>query len=247
MALRPMATVGVGHVHAVPGYRLTFIVLGNTPNLATPFPVGGGDLMGSALALAFYREFVFPRIHEVPLPIVDWEASEEQLVAQLGAASDDQAVRFLQQELAAYQGVFYSVGRTEDVDRLRRAGRAVFSAASAPTTYFDTDARSALDAPVALSDDALQRLVGTYVFDEAASNVPAGLEDEPLAWVRVTLEGGTLVACASDGSASFVLPLGEGRFRTTDGIGLDVEFVRGEVARITARPGGDIALVYVPA
>ncbi len=39
----------------VPDEDLTFILLANTPNLTTPFPLGGGDVMYSTPALAFWE------------------------------------------------------------------------------------------------------------------------------------------------------------------------------------------------
>jgi hypothetical protein len=52
----------------VPDENITFIILANSCNLSRPHPLGGGDVLTSAVALAFLRTFVLQPQYEQPLP-----------------------------------------------------------------------------------------------------------------------------------------------------------------------------------
>ncbi len=231
----------------VPDHGLTFIVLGNTPNLTTPFPLGDGDALTSTLALAFYREFVFPRLHDTSLPVVDWEADQADLVAQLGEITDADVRRFLKRELWSYRRLFYSVGRLDVTTQLQHVRDQVFPEAAESSTYLASAADDPPEPGIEVSAADLEPFAGTYVLDADASQWPADLGEDPPASVRVWLEAGRLVSCAPDGPPSILTPIGPVRFRTSNGLEIEGEVVDGEVQSVTARLSDDVNLVYVPA
>jgi CubicO group peptidase (beta-lactamase class C family) len=76
----------------VPEKNLTFIVLANMDNLTVPFAgIGDGDVSKSALALAFFRYFIFPELHSTILPNINWDADQEILIQQLANVEDESA------------------------------------------------------------------------------------------------------------------------------------------------------------
>ena len=76
----------------VPEKNLTFIILANTDNLTVPFAgIGYGDVSKSALALAFFRYFIFPEQHSTILPNINWDADQEILIQQLANVEDESA------------------------------------------------------------------------------------------------------------------------------------------------------------
>ncbi len=231
----------------VPDHRLTFIVLANTPNLTTPFPLGDGDALTSTLALAFYREFVFLRRYDASLPVVDWEADEADLVAQLGEITDDDVRRLVQRELWSYRRLFYSVGRVDVVTQLQHVRDQVFPEAVELSTYLASAADEPPEPGIEVSAADLEPLVGTYVLDADASQWPPDLGEDPPASVRVWLEAGRLVSCAPDGPPSILTPTGPVRFQTSTGLEIEGQVVDGEVQSVTARLSDDVNLVYVPA
>lgn len=83
----------------VPDENVTFIILANTANLTTPYPLGSGDVLYSTLALTFYKTFVFPRQFGKTVPRVDWEANEQDLVNQLKQVTDEDVREVLEREL----------------------------------------------------------------------------------------------------------------------------------------------------
>jgi hypothetical protein len=231
----------------VPEHGLTFIVLGNTPNLSTPFPLGDGDALASTLTLAFYREFVFPRLHDASLPVVDWEADEAELVAELGEITDDDIGRFVRRELWSYRRLFYSVGRLDIATRLQHVRDQVFREAVDLSTYLASAADKPPELPFEVNATDLEPLVGTYVLDADASEWPADLGEDPPASVRVWLEAGGLVSCAPDGPPSVLTPIGPARFRTSEGLNIEGQVVGGVVQSVTAQLSDDVTLVYLPA
>jgi CubicO group peptidase (beta-lactamase class C family) len=111
----------------VPEEELTFIVLANTDNLTVPFyGLGNGDISQSALTLAFFRHFIFPRQYGYSPPTIDWEAGELDLIQKLNQVEDESSRVFLERELWSYRQVFASVGRNDLVDRLARVNRGAF-------------------------------------------------------------------------------------------------------------------------
>jgi CubicO group peptidase (beta-lactamase class C family) len=111
----------------VPELGLTFIVLGNTDNLSVPFHgLGNGDVTTSAVALAFFRAFVYPEYLGIELPQFDWSAPRQELIDQLTDQYTGVEATLIERELLAQRQAFASVGEVTDADRLARVDRAVF-------------------------------------------------------------------------------------------------------------------------
>ena len=110
----------------LPEEGLSLIVLANTDGLSAPFPLGEGDVLTSAFALAFARSFVYPRRTGAELPVVDWKAPEAALVAKLGQVADPVARDLLERELWSRRQVFANAGRWDLANRLVRVRNAVF-------------------------------------------------------------------------------------------------------------------------
>ncbi len=236
----------------MPDQDLTFILLANTPNLTTPFPLGGGDVMYSTPALAFWEYFVFPRLHGVAVPDIDWEAPAADLVGQLEGVAEPAVRAFLERELWSHRMLFHSVGRTDLVERLAGVHRQVYPDSSGLSDYLASAAEASPEGErVDLTAAERERMVGSYVLDEERSDWPASLGEAPPGF-EVTLHGRELVACASDEDAALVMiPVGPTRFRAVGGptgyLYFDVELEGQLPAAVTVMLGDLGQLVYVPA
>jgi CubicO group peptidase (beta-lactamase class C family) len=196
----------------VPDLGLSFMVLGNTPNLSRPFPLGDGDVLTSALAVAFYREFVFPRLNDTPLPDIDWESDEATLAAQLSGIEDDEVSRFLEKELWSHRMMFHSVGRADLVRRLGNVHAAAYADPATMTTHLAPAPQAPLEPEVQVDGSLLRLLSGDYVVNEAASRWPAGEVID--GHISLTVEEGRIVACGQDGAPLIMVPVGPTRFRS---------------------------------
>ncbi|MDH3755856.1 MAG: beta-lactamase family protein [Acidimicrobiia bacterium] len=201
----------------VPDHDLTFIAAGNTPNLTTPFPLGRGDVMSSALALSFYRHVLYERMHHAAPPDIDWTADESELAAALTATTDPDGRRLLQRELWARRQATYSVGLDAEFDRLDR----VYAAAFPGSVELSRHLARASDTPrladgVELSPAELEMYVGTYTVDMDESIWPPDL-DAPPDPVKIELRNSELEACAADSPPSPLVPLGNHEFQGTGG------------------------------
>lgn len=110
----------------VPDHNLTFIILANTHNLTTPFPLGNGDVTKSIMALSFFRYFTYPEQHGALPPSIDWDAGEDVLKGQLSEVIDEDARTFLERELWSFRQVYASVGRFDLVERLLQVNYRVY-------------------------------------------------------------------------------------------------------------------------
>ena len=231
----------------VPDHDLTFVVVANTPNLSMPFPMGEGDVLASSLAVAFYREFVFPLLHDAALPDVDWSADESTLVTQLADVADGAARSFLERELSATRMMFSSVGRTDLVERLARVHAAAYPDGDGLSSYLVSAAATAPEPEVPIDEASLRRAVGRYVLNEA-SGWPAE-EGAPPDEAEVVLEAGRLIACAGDQSPLVLVPVGDTRFRAApiggEPVTIDMTLDGDDVRKMTVSIlGGAIVLVY---
>ncbi len=112
----------------VPEHDLTFIVLANTDNLTVPFAgIGDGDGMRSALALSFFRHFVFPELHGFQLPAVDWSQDEEAVATEIARADQPVALAHLERELWAHRQAFAGSGNTSQAAVLASVASDVFA------------------------------------------------------------------------------------------------------------------------
>ena len=118
----------------VPDEKMTLIALANMDSLSRPFPLGGGDVLTSPLAVAFFRMFIYPRKTGKDLAPVDWKSSAEVIISQLEQEEDEQAVELYKKELMSYWRVYNSVGQGEIAAGLMKAYSDLFSKAE-PTGY----------------------------------------------------------------------------------------------------------------
>jgi CubicO group peptidase (beta-lactamase class C family) len=234
----------------VPNAGLTFIALANTTNLSTPYPMADGDVLHSTLALTFYREFVLPRLHGTEVPRIDWDSPESDLVSQLEAVTDEQALRHLERELWSYRMVHFSVGRIEDVHRLERVHQAVFPATTRlnPSLFTDATAGPAGRA-IELSPAELAPITGSYVFDATQSQWPDGLPTAPPALIQIEAERGSLQMCADEQYPLTMTPITRDTFYGVGPNGyayLDAQFEGDGVANVSLQLAPTINLVYEP-
>jgi CubicO group peptidase (beta-lactamase class C family) len=103
-----------------PDEGLTFIVLANSPELSRPYKLGHKDthVLNSPLALAFYEAFVFQPQYSKPMPEIDWEGGEAEVVRQLSRHTDPALRDMLEWELWSHRMLFGGTGRVEQADRL---------------------------------------------------------------------------------------------------------------------------------
>lgn len=233
----------------VPEEDLTFIVLANTPNLTTPFPLGYGDVMYSALAVAFYKNIVFPQLYGLDAPEIDWEMDQEELAVFLDKIEDGHARSLLQRELLARRMALLSTGRfAEGYDMLMANNRA-FGPAEGLGLYDDTAAMPAPEGTrVELGTAELERLAGEYNLAEKPSFLEPGEIPEA---ISIGLVGEILVACSDLEDEGLVLtPIAPDRLRAFGGpegyVHFDITFDGEEIATLSAHLTEEIALIYVP-
>lgn len=101
-----------------PDLGLTFIILANNYNLTGPYPMGEGDVLYSAPAMAFYKHFVFPRQFAKSVPAVDWTSTPDALLAQLAQVTDDDVRDVLERDLWAHRKLYGAAGRVELAEQL---------------------------------------------------------------------------------------------------------------------------------
>jgi CubicO group peptidase (beta-lactamase class C family) len=233
----------------IPEENLTFIVLANTPNLTTPFPLGYGDVMYSALAVAFYKHIVFPQLYGTSAPEIDWEMDQEELAASLDQIEDGHARSLLQRELLARRMALFSIGRFAEGYDLLMANNRAFGPAEELGLYDDTAAnRPPEGSRIELSTAELERLVGEYTLAEKPSFLGPGEIPEAMS---IGLVGEILVACSDLEDEGLVLtPIAPDRLRTLGGpegyMTFDVVFDGEDIAAISANLTEEIALTYVP-
>jgi len=231
----------------VPEADLTFIVLANTPNLTTPFPLGYGDVMYSALAVAFYKHFVFPQLYGTDAPEIDWEMGPVEMTAFLDQIDDEHARSLLQRELLARRMAVMSTGRFAEGYDLLVANNQVFGPAEGLGLYDDTAASWHPEGSrVELSAAELERLVGEYTLAEKPSFLDPGEIPEAMS---IGLMGKILVACSDLEDEGLVLtPIAPDRFRALGGpegyMYFDVTFDGDDIAALSAHLTEEIALTY---
>jgi len=233
-----------------PEEDLTFIVLANTPNLATPFPLGYGDVMYSALAVAFYKHIVFPQLYGTDAPEIDWEMDQEELAAFLDQIDDEHARSLIQRELLARIMAVMSTGRFAEGYDLLMANNRAFGPAEELGMYDDTAAsRPPEGTRVELTPAELERLVGEYTLTERPSFLGPGEIPEV---ISIGLVGEILVACSDLEDEGLVLtPIAPDRFRALGGpegyMYFDATFDGEDVAALSAHLTEEITLTYAAA
>jgi CubicO group peptidase (beta-lactamase class C family) len=105
----------------IPQENLTLIVLANTDSLTTPFMgIGNGDVSKSLLTLAFFRHFIFPGRYGTALPVIDWSAPQDDILAQLSENEDEATRTYLERELWSFRQAYAIAGQKDQVEKLRR-------------------------------------------------------------------------------------------------------------------------------
>ncbi|MEK6321397.1 MAG: serine hydrolase [Acidobacteriota bacterium] len=102
----------------VPDRNITFIAMANTDNLSRPTDLGAGDVTSSPVGLAFLKTFIFPEIFQQQLPDINWQASAEELKAQLKRNAGQPYADLMKKELLVQSRINASVGRSGDSSRL---------------------------------------------------------------------------------------------------------------------------------
>jgi hypothetical protein len=198
-----------------PDEHLTFIILANTANLSTPYPLGDGDVLYSTLALTFYETFVFPRKYGKTVPQVDWEADEQDLVGQWKQVTDEDVREILERELWSYRQLFASVGRLDLADRLVNVrGKACrWSRLKNPDLdlylFRGVEQLAPVGERIELGEAELQRFAGRY----GLSCWPEIEGDSPPSEMSVAVQDGNLVACAPGMARLSLIPIAPARFR----------------------------------
>lgn len=236
----------------VPDENLTFIILANTANLSTPYPLGAGDALYSTLALAFYETFVFPRQFGKTVPHVDWEADEKDLVNQLKQVTDTAMQQILERELWSHRQLFASVGRRELADRLVDVRRRAHFGTRSSTPELDlhqvmgVEHLASVGERIELSEIELVKFAGQYRLSQAPQVEGVSLPSE----VRLVVYEGNLVACMPDDAPLTLVPIAPTRFRGLGGpngtIYVEVDVNGDKVESFTAELGDTLALVYEP-
>jgi hypothetical protein len=198
-----------------PDKRLTFIILANTANLSTPYPLGDGDVLYSTLALTFYETFVFPRKYGKTVPQVDWEADVQDLVSQWKQVTDEDVRQILERELWSYRQLFASVGRLDLVNRLANVRGKVCQWSTLRNPDLDLYLVRGVEqlAPVGeridLGEAELQRFAGRY----GLIRWPEIEGDSPPSEMSVAVQDGNLIACAPGMARLNLIPIAPARFR----------------------------------
>lgn len=120
---------GSSLIMKVPDQDITFIILANSDNLSRPYRLGSGEVLpiDSTLGLAFYKTFIFEPQVQLKVPRVDWEREEAYLIDQLSAIEDQRLHEILQRELLAYRKLFYSVGQSDQGQKLQSVFENVYA------------------------------------------------------------------------------------------------------------------------
>jgi CubicO group peptidase (beta-lactamase class C family) len=236
----------------VPDENLTFIILANTANLSTPYPLGAGDVLYSTLALTFYETFVFPRQFGQTVPHIDWEADEQDLVNQLKQVTDADVRQILERELWSHRQLFVSAGRRELADRLVDVRRQAHFGTRSPTPELDryqvlgVEHLAPVDERLELSEAALTKFAGQYRLSQVPEIEGVHLPSE----VRIVAYKGDLVACVPDDAPLTLVPIAPNRFRGLGGpngyIYVEVDVNGDKVESLTAELSDTLALVYEP-
>jgi hypothetical protein len=234
----------------VPDESLTFIILANTANLSTPYPLDHGDVLYSTLALTFYETFVFPQQFGKSVPRIDWEADQQDVVNQLKQVRDADLRRILERELWSYRQLFASIGRRGLTDRLVNIRRQALTGTRSSTPDLDrhlslgVEHLATVGERMALSKTELAKFAGQYRLSQA----PEIEGFSPPSEVRILVYEGDLVACVPNDAPLTLTPIAPTRFRAVGGLNgtIYVEVnMNGEKAEgFTAELGDSLALVY---
>jgi CubicO group peptidase (beta-lactamase class C family) len=199
----------------VPDESLTFIILANTANLSTPYPLGDGDVLYSTLALTFYENFVFPRQFGKSVPRIDWEADEQELVNQLDQIGDKDVREILEMELWSHRQLFASVGQSDLVERLAHVRGKAYRWSAFRDADLDLhlcragESLASVEERIELSEAEMGRFVGRYRLSCAPEIAGGSAPSE----VEILLYDRDLIACVPNDAPLTLVPIAPTRFR----------------------------------
>jgi len=191
----------------VPSEGLTFVVLANSQNLSRPFGLGLEDVsvLGSPLALAFFKEFVLRPRYDEPLPEIDWTADEATLVAELAEVTEPELRELYEGELWTYRKLYGGVGRSDLTSRLLRVHMEAFRYSGHRTAndlyvVGRPGPRPPETESISLSEAEAARWVGRFALrpEDAESGLPTEVE--------MFVDGGRIFGVLADGSCQEFLP-----------------------------------------
>jgi CubicO group peptidase (beta-lactamase class C family) len=95
----------------LPEQGLTFVVLANTDGLSRPFgaAMGGGDVLGSLVAVTFYKHLVLAPQLGQPLPAIDWSAYSSAVQTAINQVEDEPLRDLLTKEFQARRALASSL------------------------------------------------------------------------------------------------------------------------------------------
>jgi hypothetical protein len=132
-------------------------VLANTDLLSRQYQAGhgdGNDVLGSLVALAFYKRFVLAPEYGQPLPAIDWSAGESFVLTQISRVQDQAVRELLGKEFQARQALASSLADVK-----------------ATAQRLATMCATAQELAKSLDPQTLDLYAGTYEFPEAGGLV----------------------------------------------------------------------------
>jgi CubicO group peptidase (beta-lactamase class C family) len=115
----------------LPEQGLTFVVLANTDGLSRPFAfaMGGGDVLGSLVAVTFYKHLVLAPRYGQPLPAIDWSAYSSTVLEAISQVEDEPLRDLLNREYEARRALAISLAdvkaRVEQIAQMRATAQEV--------------------------------------------------------------------------------------------------------------------------
>jgi hypothetical protein len=96
----------------LPEEGLTFIVLANTDLISRNYQAGHGDyadVLGSLVAVTFYKRFVLAPNYSQPLPAIDWSADDSTVLTAISQVEDEPVRDILNREFQARRALVNSL------------------------------------------------------------------------------------------------------------------------------------------
>src|SRR6185503_18027379 len=88
--------------------------------LSRPTDLGSGDALSSAVAMAFFKAFIFPQKFGESLPEINWNAPAAELKNQLRQVEGKPYADLYSKELVTRFRIHQSVGRAAEAAQLMK-------------------------------------------------------------------------------------------------------------------------------
>ncbi len=102
----------------VPEENYTFIFLSNSKTQSDAFDMARGDALNSGFGLAFLRLFVYEPMFDEVGPDIDWTASTERIIGQIGRVRDARLKYLYKREAQLMQNMYTFMRRNQVCARL---------------------------------------------------------------------------------------------------------------------------------